>query len=1037
MQKPRAKASQFWVALPQSLKLLAIACSFSDIAMPTALAQISVLTQHNDIGRTGQNTKETVLTPANVNATNFGKLFTQVVDGSVYAQPLYMQSVTIPTKGTHNVVFVATENDSVYAFDADNNGGVNDVPLWVENMATPAHGAAPGATAAPSIDIGSDIQPIIGITGTPVIDPVAGTIYVVSFTAENSNFVLRLHALKIASGQEQRGSPVTITATVTGNGNGSSGDKLTFDPRWENQRPGLLLLNGIVYVAFAAHGDAGPWHGWLFAYNGTTLQQLSVYCASAAGVGGGFWNSGAGIAADTDDATTYPDGRLFAVTGNGDFSATATAQAGADYGDSVIQLAIPETNIGNKTYRLTLNDSFTPSDQSYLDASDGDLGSGGAIVIPDADSTTPLLFAAGKEGKLYLLDRGSLGGYNTTDKVVQEIANGSGTTSWGAGLWGLPAYWNKTIYYPGRNSTLQEFQRKDGLLTTTPVGHTTEVLSYPAPTPSVSANGTANGIVWLLESTNPSTANAVLEAYNATNLDSLLYSSQTDANRDALGTGIKFSIPTIANGKVYAASTTTDPSTGALYGQINVYGLLASVSTAAAPVFDPGAESFSGTLSVKIADSTAGSVIYYTTDGSTPTGASTRYTEAIGVSSNETITAVASAPGYLQSIPVAEVYTSNSQVPNPTVSLKTGIYTNSVSITLTDSLSKAAIYYTTDGSTPTSSSNLYKGAFSIAPTDTSTITLNVIALASGLTPSDVITRKYNITVEGTSISFPSGFSAAGSTLQLNGSTDLDDTRLQLTSGALNQAGSAFYTTQVQINYFTTDFTFQLSNPVANGFAFVLESPGTKSLGSNGAGFGYEGIEDSMALVFNFYESNSIGILVDGSVTPSKPFVNLNGTGIDLASDDTFEAALVYNYGALTLTVTLTDIVTSATWTGVFSVDLPALVAGQTAYAGFTGSTNATGSSSQKVETWTYLAGIPAPTFSPAAGTYTSTQTVSITSSISGAYLYYTLNGTTPTTASTRYTAPLTVKSTETIKAIAVVPNTVTSPMASATYTINP
>jgi hypothetical protein len=1000
---------------------------------PAVFAQVSILTQHNDIGRTGQNISETLLTPGNVNSVDFGKLFTQTVDGSVYAQPLYMPNVTIPTKGAHNVVFVATENDSVYAFDADNNGGVNAVPLWVQNMATPAHGALPGATAVPSLDIGSDIQPVIGITGTPVIDPVAGTIYLVSFTQEKNNYVLRLHALKISNGSEQRGSPITISGSVKGSGNGSSGDTLNFDPRWSNQRPALLLLNGIVYVSFGAHGDAGPWHGWLFAYDSTTLKTLGTYCASPNGVGAGFWMSGAGLAADTDDASAYPYGRLFAITGNGDFSASSANQSSADYGDSVIQLAIASRT----NSQVTLNDSFTPSDESYLDASDGDLGSGGAIVIPDADSTTPLLFVAGKEGKLYLLNRNNLGGFNSTDKVVQEIATGSGNPNWGAGLWGLPAYWNKTIYYPGRNSPLQAYALKNGLLTTTPISQSTEILSYPAATPSISANGTTNGIVWLLESTNPSAPGAVLEAYNANDLKDLLYSSQSNAARDALGTGIKFSLPSIANGKVYAASTVVNPITGALHGQLSVFGLLAGEKTAAAPVFQPGSESFSNTLTVAITDSSEGAVIYYTTDGSTPTGASPRYTAPITVTSNQTITAIASAPGYLQSQPVAAVYTSTSEVPDPVISAKTGIYTNSVSVTLTDSRNTASIYYTTDGSTPSSASNLYTGSFVIAPAVTSTITLNVIATATGLKPSNVITRQYAITVEGTSIAFPAGFSAAGTTLQLNGNADLDDTRLQLSNGGFNEASSAFYTTPMQINYFTTDFTFQLSNPVANGFTFTLQGIGVNALGASGAGFGYQGMEDSMALVFNFYQSNSVGILVDGSLSPTTPFVNLNGTGINLASDDTFLAHVVYNNTAQILSVKITDQVTSASWSGTFPVFIPALVGGQTAYAGFTGSTNATGSSSQKVETWTYLAGIPAPVFSPAPGTYTSTQSVSISTPTPNTYIYYTLNGTTPNSSSTLYTRPLSVKSTETINAVAITAGTIISPVASATYTIKP
>ena len=419
-------------------KILRVVVLAAALASPIAsLAQVSVTTQHNDIGRTGQNTSETILTPANVNAAGFGKLFTQNVDGMVYAQPLYMQNVTVPTKGTHNVVFVATENDSVYAFDADTNSGISGVPLWVANLATPAHGALPGATAVPSVQIIEDIAPVIGITGTPVIDPVAGTLYVVSFTTEKSNYVLRLHALKITSGQEQRDSPVTIQAAIPGTGNGSSAEVLSFDPEWENQRPGLLLLDGVVYVGFGAHSEEAPWHGWLLAYNAQTLRQLGVYCSTPNGVGGGFWMSGAGLAADTGDPAAYPMGRVFAVTGNGDYSAATDGEAGADYGDSVVKLSL-QGDAATQKYSLIPADSFTPSDQAYLNVSDADLGSAGAVVIPDADSTTHLLLQSGKEGKLYLLNRENLGFYNATDKVVQELANGNTSSTWGGGLWGLP-----------------------------------------------------------------------------------------------------------------------------------------------------------------------------------------------------------------------------------------------------------------------------------------------------------------------------------------------------------------------------------------------------------------------------------------------------------------------------------------------------------------------------------------------------------------------------------------------------------------------
>ena len=1003
------------------------------LLVTAARSQVNVPTQHNDIGRTGQNTQETLLTPQNVNPTSFGKLFSNVVDGTSYAQPLYVSNVTTSHKGVHNVVFVATENDSVYAFDADNNGGANADPLWKANLASTSHGAAAGATAVSALEVGGVGTPVVGINGTPVIDTVAGTLYVVSFTAESSIYVLRLHALDITNGAERFGSPTVIEASVSGTGSGSSGGTIVFDPRWELQRPGLLLLDGIVYIGFAAYGDNGPWHGWILAYDATTLKQLSVYCATPGGVGGGFWMSGAGIAADTDSAATNPLGRIYAVSGNGDFTATTFNQAGADYGDSVIKLSM-------QSGVLTLVHTFTPNDQAYLNASDGDLGSGGALVIPDTAATTHLLLQSGKEGKIYLLDRENLGGYNTTDQVVQELANGTTSSTWGAGVWGIPAFWNNTIYFPGRNAPLSAYSLIDGLLSTSPVSQTAEVMAYPAPSPSISANGNTDGIVWLLKSANSSNSNAVLEAYNATNLGDPLYSSLTNVARDGITTGIEFDVPTIANGKVYAMTRATVPGTGAAYGLLNVFGLFNGVKYVETPVITPDTASFATSTTVTITDATAGAAIYYTTDGSIPTAASTLYTGPVTVSTDETISAIGSATGYLQSPVATGTYTCTNQVPTPHVSPLGGVYYSPETITITDPSSAATIYYTTDESTPTTASNLYKGGFSLPSGET---TVSAIATETGFKPSEVFSRSYQYTPEGTLIDFSEGFSASAATMQFNGSTDLDDTRLQLTNGGFNQAGSAFYDTPVEVNTFTTDFSFQLSNPVAEGITFTIQGVGPGALGSNGPGLGYAGIESSLALKFDFVNAagegtDSTGVFADG-VLPTVPAIDLTNSGINLLSDDTMDAHVASDGG--TLYVTITDIVTSAVWSTSIPADIPALVGGREAYVGFTGSTNATGSSSQKIETWHYQGGsvTPAvtatPSFSLAAGTYATAQNVTLADSAAGAAIYYTLDGSNPSSSSTLYTSQIAVNKTETIRALAILSGDLASPVATITYTI--
>lgn len=322
------------------LRISAALCALVLLSAFCAMAQ-TVVTQHYDISRTGLNANETILTPANINMTTnpngFGKLFSYPVDGWVYAQPLYLPGITMgagtPQAGTsHNVIFIATQHDSVYAFDADSNAGANANPLWHITLLDTAHGAPPsGVTTMPNGDVSTgDIVPEIGITGTPVIDPVTGTIYVVGKTKETAGgncststpcYVQRLHALDVTTGAEKFGGPVTLSGSVPGNGSGSSGGTLNWDPKWENNRPGLLLLNGIVYLGFGSHGDNGPWHGWILAYNASTLQRTGMWCASPNGSADGIWMSGSGLAADVPDSVNHPFGRMFTSTGNGSHSA--------------------------------------------------------------------------------------------------------------------------------------------------------------------------------------------------------------------------------------------------------------------------------------------------------------------------------------------------------------------------------------------------------------------------------------------------------------------------------------------------------------------------------------------------------------------------------------------------------------------------------------------------------------------------------------------------------------------------------------------
>ena len=1006
----RSRHSVFVVTLPWLV--------LSAFGSLVARAQFNVTMQHNDIGRTGQNLNETALNTSNVNSTQFGKLFSQPVDGQVYAQPLYLSGVSI-NGVTHNAVFVATQHDSVYSFDADSNAGTSASPLWRASMLSTAHGAAAGATTVPW-NSGSDIYPEVGITGTPVIDPTSNTLYVVSKTVEGGAQVQRLHALDVTSGAEKFGGPVTISATVPGTASDSVGGIVTFNPQWENQRPALLLLNGIVYIGWAAHEDTVPWHGWIIAYSAGTLQQTGVYCTSPNGGAGGIWMSGNGLAADQLDPVNHPYGRMFVATGNGDYTATKPYTNNMDYGDSHLNL-----DLTNGV--PTVTDEFTTNNQAALDADDVDQGSGGLMVLPNqtSGSNPHLLVQAGKSGTLYLLNRDNLGGYNTTtDQALQEQAYAVGDQ----GVWSAPAYWNGNVYYFGQNDHLKSFPLINGLLGTTPTTSTVTEYAYPGATPSISANGTTQGIVWTINPSQVGSSNlAILEAYNASNVLSQLYASSTNSARDSAGPGVKFAVPTIANGKVYVGTQT----------EIDVYGLLNGLTHVNAPSLSPGSESFIGSATVTITDGTPNASIFYTTNGSAASAASTPYTGPISTTSTETITAVATAPGLLISAQASATYTNVGTAAVPTFSLPTGIYTSPQTVGLSDSTAGAVIHYTTDGSTPTIASTTYAGPITVSATGT----ISAIA-AVGLNASPVLSQTYTIQPGLSGIGYGAGFPGTGSMI-LDGNVSFAGTSLQLTNGVMAQASAAWSPSPVNIQSFITDFTFQLVNPAGDGFTFAIQnSPqGIYALGGNGGQLGYQTIANSVAVKFDLSNNSgegtdSTGLYIDGAA-PTVPSIDLSSTGINLHSGDSMGVHLVYN-GA-TLTMTITDLVTAASYSTSWTINIPTTVGSNTAYVGFTGATGAS-VSTQNILSWTFYSGsstptAATPTFSPVAGTYASAQTVTISDATAGAKIYYTTNGTTPTTASSVYSAPISVGSTETVSAIAVASGYSNSAVGSAAYTI--
>jgi hypothetical protein len=489
-----------------------------------------VTTYHNDIARTGQNLTETELTQANVNSQAFGLLRNLMVDGKVDAEPLYLSQLAVA--GTnHNVVFIATEHDLVYAFDSDTGA-----QLWSASL------LFSGETT--SDNRGCDqVSPEIGVTSTPVIDRTAGAhgiLYVVAMSKNGSTYFQRLHALDVTTGLELLGGPVTVQATYPGNGANSSGGHVIFDPAQYKERAGLLLLNGIVYTGWTSHCDFSPYTAWIMGYNQTNLAQTTVLDLTPNGSDGSIWQSGGGLAAD-------PQGNIYALMANGTFDTALDANgfpSQQDYGNAFVKVS---TTGGT----LKVTDYFDMFNTVSESNGDVDLGSGGPMVLPDLAFGTAnalhLAVGAGKDSNLYVVNRDNMGKFSPTgDNLYQQLGGALPN-----GVWGVPAYFNGTVYYCDVDSTLKSFAISAGKLATTPV-ETAASFTYPGVLPSVSANGSVNGIVWAIENTNP----AVLHAYAADDLTRELYNSnQASGGRDHFGSGNKFITPMIADGKVFAATT--------------------------------------------------------------------------------------------------------------------------------------------------------------------------------------------------------------------------------------------------------------------------------------------------------------------------------------------------------------------------------------------------------------------------------------------------------------------------------------------------
>ncbi len=554
-----------------AIKVTSVTDPSQTASLPVGITDlVGVYTYHDDLSRDGVNAQEYTLTPGNVTAANFGKLFSCTTDGAVYTQPLWVANLTVGG-AKRNVVFVGTAHDGLFAFDAD---ATPCQTLWSVSLIDGQHGGTAGETPVASTQVGKaqgDMTPEIGVTGTPVIDSARALLYVVSksWVSSTSTYYQRLHAISLATGSEAPGSPVVVAPTYPGRGDG--GTTVSFNPRTQNQRAALTLANGIVYVAWGSHEDGPPFYGWMvgYTYNGSRFAQASVLNAAPNSYGAGIWMSGAGPAVDAG-------GNLYVATGNGGFTAN---MSGNDYGDSFLQLS----------GALAVQQYFTPSNQQFDAEQNNDFGAGGATVLADLPAGSPITHVAitgGKDGVMIVLNRDALGGYGD-NHAWQRISVGTegplGGDTPGV-IWGSPAYWNGSLYLAGAAGPLQTYHVNAATAQFSVVGQSTTPSSgfgFPGSSPSISASGLINGIVWAVDSSHYCTASspacgpAVLHAYDASNLARELWNSAAVAS-DAAGNAVKFVVPTVANGKVYLGTrgNNTGGVTGSSStpGEVDVYG---------------------------------------------------------------------------------------------------------------------------------------------------------------------------------------------------------------------------------------------------------------------------------------------------------------------------------------------------------------------------------------------------------------------------------------------------------------------------------
>jgi fibronectin type 3 domain-containing protein len=914
--------------MQSSAERLRKACHIESLEKRVLLS-VNVISYHNDTSNDGVNNGEVQLTPANVKVGAFGKLFTTPLDGQVYAQPLVDSSVNITSgvnttgsTGVHNVVFVATENDSIYAIDASVAGGA---VLWKRSFLTGNSGGnqnntlgASSISVVTSGDVGTtDISPTIGITGTPVIDATNGIMYVVAATKEviggSTYFVQRLHAINISNGTDTV-APYLLGTTTNGNTNNTpiycygTGDGAVTDPYngtgkqvvqfnalRESQRTALSLVNNTVYVSYASHGDNGPYHGWVIAWNVSALsssgfQLKGVFNTCPNDGEAGIWGGGGQLVFDPDASE---NGAFYFMTGNGTGGAPTLGANGlptdANYNEAVVKAVLDPTtsptNQGPNGWGIKATDFFIPYNVSSLDGADSDFGSGAPLLLPDSAGIpghTRLMVVGGKDGRLFLLDRDNLGKYNkTSDAALNAVPNGQGDNTAPnliTGLLSSPAYYNGKVYavsgYSGAayaysiSSTGQMFASSQ-----TSIGS----FGYLPGGPSISANNGSNGIVWL-EDRNLNE----LHAYDANTLNTELWNSNQSGS-DAPGALDKFNVPTVANGEVYVGTSNS----------LVVYGLTPPAGTVPqSPVLT--ATALSGT-----------SVNLTWTDPSVAPNLASGY--LIEESTNGTsFTQITTAPAAATSIAIG------------------GLNNNT------------KYYFRIRG---------FNGVGDSGYSNISNATTSSQAAA---------------------VNLASGFASAASQLALNGSAKINGSALELTDGGANEAASAFTNFGVGVANFSTQFTFQLSPNAgtADGFTFTLQNAGSNAIGSPGGGLGYgpnpggtqtASIPNSIAIKFDLYSNSgegadSTGLFTGGATPTNIGSIDLSSTGINLHSGDTFQVIMTYN--GTTLNVVITDTNTGADAIQNYTVNIPGVIGSSTAFAGFTAGTGGS-TATQNILTWTY------------------------------------------------------------------------------------